>query len=60
MKKKCKFSDNCETTYCYNDNCEFWDIEDHFNQTKSEWDENKEFIANLDPNDPADEWFFED
>jgi hypothetical protein len=50
----------CEDTICYNDNCEEWDSEDHFEKTKSEWDTEIEFRAGLDPNDPADAWFFED
>jgi len=52
--------DSCEDTICYNNDCEAWDVEDHFGQTKSEWDEEMEFRASLDPNDPADAWFFED
>ena len=50
----------CEDTICYNDNCEKWDSEDHFGQTKSEWDTEIEFRNSLDPSDPADAWFFED
>jgi hypothetical protein len=52
--------DCCEDTICYNDNCEKWDAEDHFGQIKSEWDEELEFRLSLDPNDPADAWYFED
>jgi hypothetical protein len=50
----------CENCYCYNNDCPIWDTEEHFGMSKSDWDENKEFVNNLDPNDPADAWFFED
>jgi len=50
----------CEDRLCFNDSCDMWDIEEHGGQLKSEWDENREFIMNLNPNDPADAWFFED
>ena len=52
--------DDCESRICYDDGCKRWNTEDHNDQTKSSYDENREFIMNLDPNDPADEWFFED
>jgi hypothetical protein len=55
-----EFDDNCEQKYCYNNHCCKWDVKDHFGQTKSEWDEEREFRASLDQNDPADEWYFED
>jgi len=54
------FDDTCEEKYCYNDECPMWKSKNHDGQTKSSYDENREFIASLDPNDPADAWFFED
>ncbi|GEM_PF-4056693 len=57
--KACKNHD-CENSYCSNDNCEYWDEEDHGGICKSDYDDSKGFIDNLDYDDPADEWFFED
>lgn len=57
---ECDGDGECECQLCYNDECEMWNPEDHDGQTKSSYDENREFIMNLDPNDPADAWFFED
>jgi hypothetical protein len=53
-------SDCCESRICYNDNCKHWNKKDHWGKSKSEWDEELAFRASLDPNDPADAWFFED
>lgn len=50
----------CEDQLCYNNNCERWNPADHDGFTKSSYDEGREFIMNLDPDDPADAWFFED
>lgn len=51
---------DCENRLCYNDDCDNWNPRDYDGQTKSEYDENREFIMNLDPDDPADAWYFED
>lgn len=51
---------NCESCYCYNDECEHWNPEEHGGCCKSDYDDARAFISDLDPNDPADEWFFED
>lgn len=50
---------DCESLYCYNDECPMWDEKEN-GQSKSSYDEGRAFIENLDPNDPADAWFFED
>lgn len=51
---------DCESQYCYDNNCLFWNPDDNDDMLKSDYDENREFIDNLNPNDPADAWFFED
>ena len=59
LKNKLCTGHECEDNYCYNNDCEYWD-ENSNGMSKSSYDENRAFISGLDPNDPADEWFFED
>ena len=59
-KYECDGNKECCDTLCYNDECSIWNPDDYFGLTKSEYDEGQEFIMNLDPDDPADAWFFED